>query len=324
MCAPGTALFETEKFMLNLENNDDSSYEISGSSSIKSVARYLHHLRTLTVIRHTIPVIIASQQHRGMNLALLEEDLDYQERANELEKEIDSRLFALKLLNRELSYPVLAQDIEQLLLEWENVSNWSGGPALENFNLHSHFIEQLLRLVWSASEKTGYFSGLVSVAEQLQPLPGIPEPGDEVLIRFLLQETPELIELIARIRGLATHVSVLGVCDEEHTAWLDYLLRLLNQKKEKFRILDKTLKKYVLRELPVLIDMQIQDSRIVQLVKLVQDKIIGKAVINLESQVIFSMATSIIDSQTEVVYQGLNFIQSKMHSQFENQYKRDS
>jgi hypothetical protein len=310
--------------MLNVENSDNICFENSDTSSIKSVARYLHHLRSLTIIRHTFPVIIASQKHRGINLALLEGEFDYQKGASELEKEIDSRLLALKLLNRELSFPVPTLDIEQLLLEWENVKSWSGGPALENFNLHSHFIEQLLKLMWNASEKTGYFSGSVNLNDLSQPTSGIPESADEVLARFILQETPELVELIARIRGLATHVSVVGICDEEHTTWLDYLLRLLNQKKEKFRTLDKTLNRYVLRDLPVLIDMQIQDSRIVQLVQLIQDQILGKSDISLESQVVFNMATGIIDSQKEVIYQGLNFIQSRMHSQFENQYKQIS
>lgn len=304
--------------MLNNKDNHETSNPALDITAIRSVARYMHYLRTLTIIRHIVPIVIASQQHRGANLAYLEGDASYQTKVVELQTQIDYRLTTLQLINQELSKPVAKLEIEQLLQEWHNVKSWSGGPALENFNLHSHFVEQLMRLVWQVTERSNFFfmdsmfpedSGNNSRGDELI--------GDTLLIRFILHETPELVELIARIRGIATHASVLGICDTEHSSRLDYLLRQLNQKKEQFRSMPKALHKYAVEDLPLLLDIQMQDSRIVQLVQLVENQILRKNKIELDSQDIFVMATSIINSQTEVVYQGLDFIQNKMHSQFE-------
>ena len=134
--------------MLKAENKQEIISDTCDVSATKSVARYLYHLRTITIIRHIIPVIIASQQHRGSLLAFLEGDTIYQKKLSDLEAEMDHRLSTLKLLNTELSEPVPAWDIEQLLQEWQTVKDWSEGPPLENFNLHSHFIEQQMKLMW--------------------------------------------------------------------------------------------------------------------------------------------------------------------------------
>jgi hypothetical protein len=84
-------------------------------------------------------------------------------------------------------------------------------------------------------------------------------------------------------------------------------------------MLSKSLHKYVLHDLPALVEMQMQDSRIVQLVQLVEDQILRNSDnVQLDSQALFVMATNIIKSQTEVVYQGLDYIQNKMHRLFDD------
>ena len=286
----------------------------------KTVAKYLHHLRSITIIRQMIPLIIASQQHRGANLALLEGDASFQDKVAILQDEIDSRFATLQLLNKELSTPVPELEIRQLWQEWVTVREWSGGSVLENYNLHSHFVEQLMRLVWYIAEKTNHFSFALSkdqagpkkVSQYDEAL-----SGDALLVKFILSETPELIELIARIRGLATHAAVSGVCDSEHNSLLDYLIKQLNQKKEKFRTLSVTLQSYSLHDVPALIDLQIQDVRIVQLVQLIENNILRKNKINIDGHTVFTMATNIINSQTKVVGQGLDFIQNKVHHQLD-------
>jgi hypothetical protein len=308
--------------MLKVEIGKENTRQIEELSAIKAVAKYLHHLRTLNIIRHTMPVIIASQQHRGAFLAYMQGDNAYEEKVVKLQNEIDYRLTTLKLLNHELGEPVSEQKISQLILEWQNVKIWSGGPSIENFNLHSHFIEQQMKLVWSATEKTKlFFNEHETLSEVNDTFRKIDKKNDGILVRFCLHETPELIELIAKIRGLATHASVAGKCDAEHASWLGYLLRQLNQKKEQFRLVSKSLQKYALHDLPALVDMQMQDSRIVQLVQIVDEEILRSNNIQIDHQALFIMATNIIKSQTEVVYQGLDYIQNKMHRLFDDELK---
>lgn len=294
----------------------------------KTVARYLHHLRSITIIRQLISLITATQKHRGANLALLGGDEYFSDKVATLQKEIDNRIMTLQLLNQELSEPIPNRDIATLLQEWETVRDWSGGKALENFNLHSNFIEQQMKLLWHITEKTNCFL-LATTPKPVTPDTELSQQGellagDTLLVQFILLETPELMELLARIRGLATHAGVIGSCDSEHSSWLDYLLKQLNLKKERFRILSRSLQRYSLRDVPALIDLQIQDVRIVQLVQLVENNILYQDKVDIDSHNIFTMVTSIINSQTEVIKQGLDFIQNKIHRQLDGWHSEDT
>jgi hypothetical protein len=86
-------------------------------------------------------------------------------------------------------------------------------------------------------------------------------------------------------------------------------------------LVSKSLQKYALHDLPALVDMQMQDSRIVQLVQIVDEEILRSNNIQIDHQALFIMATNIIKSQTEVVYQGLDYIQNKMHRLFDDELK---
>ncbi len=304
--------------MLKIANNQDTVSRAKETAAITSVARYLHQLRAITIIRHLIPVIIVSQQHRGASLALLEGDKAYQGKVVEFQNEIEYRLTTLQLLNQELSRPVNDLELEHLRQEWINIRAWSGGKVLENFNLQSHFIEKQMKLVWRAKEKTNYFYIGVSKTNTYRDTNDSEiNDGYALLIQFILHETLELIELLAKTRGLSTHAMVIGTCDSDHYSWLEYLLREINIKKERFRNLFQTLQKYMLSDIPCLADLQMQDSRMVQLVQFVEKNILRQSLIKQDSQEIFNMATAIIQSHTELVYQGLDFIQNMMHRQFD-------
>ena len=309
MCVPGKALLLDEIFMLNAENRQNDPDEEKDAELYKVVAQYLIQLRALTIIRHIFPTVIASQQHRGVTLALLGGDVIYETRVGRLEEEIDNRLTVLKLLNSELSFPVKESEIESIKQEWKNVKTWPEGPILENFNLHSHFIEQQMNLTLRIAENSNLFSPTEIISE----VGNYADKNEALLTRAILFELPKLIELIARIRGLATHASVSGSCDTEHHSRLEFLIRELNQKKEQFRVLSKVLYKYMLNDLPSLINLQIQDFKIVQLTLFVEDKILREAHIDRHNKSIFIIATNIISSHTEVVYEGLDYIQNKLH-----------
>ncbi|MEJ2362416.1 MAG: hypothetical protein P8Z75_13530 [Gammaproteobacteria bacterium] len=308
----------------NADNKVRIFKEKSGLSAARIVVKYLHHLRSITVIRQLLSLITVVQQHRGANLALLEGDDTFSGKVSALQNEINNRFTTLQLLNRELSTPIPDPEIATLLQEWRTLRDWAGGSALENFNLHSNFIEQLMKLMWQVTEKTDSFQLAAAQAPANNDITSSPAGGsfadDTLLVQFILLETPEFMELLARLRGLATHACVMGACDPEHGTWLDYLLKQLNLKKERFRVLSKSLQKYSLRDVPALIDLQIQDVRIVQLIQLVENKILRQDTIELDSHHIFSMATNIINAQMEVVRQGLDFIQNKIHRQLDGWY----
>jgi len=313
--------------MLKKVHSDSGLVTVGHVNATKAVAKYIYHLRSITIIRQIIPLMIASQLHRGAQLALMEGGKYFEEKVKILQAEIDSRFTTLLLLNKELSTPLQEQQIKLLLQEWDTLQDWNGGPVLENFNLHSHFIEQLMRLIWSVSEKSNYF--LVKLSRDTKSNShknhnsndSISASADDGLLsKFVLQEIPELIELLARIRGLATHSSVIKQCDAEHKTWLEFLLKQLKQKNEKFRVLIRSLQIYALRDLPALIDIEIQDVGIVQLIQFVENNILRDSDIEVNGHNVFMLTTNIINSYNKVVKQGIDFIQNKINQQLDSSH----
>ena len=281
------------------------------------VSQYLHQLRSITIIRLLLPLFISSQQHRGANLALYEGNDQFRTKVAMLQNEINNRLLSLEMINKEFSETLSGTELMQLKQEWDAVRDWQGGSALESFKLQSHFIEQQMKLIWTVTENANIFASmtptLIEGGATLGETSNVAFSGDKLLIKFVLQEIPELIEILAKIRGLATHVSVIGFCDEEHYSWLEYLLKMLNQKKENFRNFSRQLQNYVFGDVPAIIDLQIQDTKIVHFVQVVERKILSRGPINIESQDIFNMASEIIEAHSVVINQGLGFVRIKIH-----------
>ncbi len=271
----------------------------------KIVNQYLGSLRSITIIRQLLPLIIACQQHRGMNLAVLGGDDSFREKLLGLRREMQLRLLSLAQLNDGLSQPVSAARIQELKVQWQLVEAWTGSDALEDFDLHNRFVESLMNFLSEIAQKENFF---------------LSQNDDVRLAKLVLIEIPELIELLARLRGLATHVAVSGACDEQHAQWIKQLLKELNRKKEIFRVLSTALQKYSVREVPALIDLLVQDAKIVQLVLYINERVLNIKDKPADAQYIFGMATEIIHAQAEVMKQGLEFIQGKTHQKFDNQH----
>ena len=311
-----------KKVIMSVSDREADEQEFSANdflkpSASKAVNQYLAALRSITIIRQLLPLIIACQQHRGSNLAVLGGDTSFKERLGSLRKEMQRRLLSLEQLNESLSAPLSPDKLQHLNMQWQAVEAWAGTDALEDFNLHNKSIEKLMGLLFQLAQKENFF--FLEDDFGISSSPGS-HHDDVKLARLVLTEIPELIELLARIRGLATHVAVSNFCDEQHAQWIKQLLKELNRKKEKFRILSLSLQKYSVREVPALVDLLVQDAKIVQLVLYIDQRILNNSDKAADAQYIFKMATDIIDAQTEVMKQGLEFIQRKIHQRFDNKH----
>ncbi len=291
-----------------LPNRDNLEVD---TTAARVVAQYLHELRSITLIRLLVPLFIASQQHRGASIALFEGNSAFKDRVDALQNEIRNRFITLETINKEFSETLTISETRQLRHEWETIRDWYGGTALENFRLHSHFTEQLMKLIWTLTERASRFNARYDQMDNS-------EDNTDLLIWFLLHETPELIELIAKIRGLATHATALGYCDEEHSSWLRYLLVQLNQKKEVFREHLSALQNYALKDVPAIIHLHIEDIKIVQLVQQVNENVLNQSTIKITGSDLFDMATAIIDSYSDVFEQGLSFVRSRINRQLDD------
>jgi hypothetical protein len=297
---------------------------IGEAAVAKGTLRYLEHLKSLTLIRHIIPIIISTQQHRGANLALLVKpkgDTYFEEKVEVLKNNIGNHLYSLKVINEDFSRFIPAEKVANLELEWCTIRDWAGGPELENFNLHNHFIEQLIKLIVSITERADYFS-LYLPGDKNADTSNLfntvkKNSNDKLLIQYVLHETLEFIELIAKFRGLSTHALAMNSCDDTDCHSVKFLITQLNQKKEKFRRIPDFLKPYIVSDFSSIIEFQVQDVRIVQLIKVIEDKVIFKEGRDIDQHEFFDMVTNIINSLTEIVSQGIIYIQTKINKQLD-------
>ncbi|ARU55028.1 MAG: hypothetical protein MI864_10055 [Pseudomonadales bacterium] len=156
------------------------------------------------------------QQHRGYTLAVLGGNNFFESRVVFKSREIDRHLQSIKVKlpvysHAQADHPssLREKQIKALTNEWLTISqHWRKDSAFECFLLHSHFINQVLKLIWDVAEVTGHLD--VSVQHNQLVLLG-------------LRKIPELIENIAQSRGLGVHIVSTPVRDDRILSRLDYL-----------------------------------------------------------------------------------------------------
>ena len=289
---------------------------------------YLKQLNSLLLIRMLNPLIIACQQHRGASTVLLEGNASFKPKVDALQGEIYKRIHVLKTINREYGYIIPERAVVEIELEWEAlVREWSTDTVITNFDFHCHFIEKLLGFMWDITLKSGYFfAPITSVTSASFDLDTSNAPfalrksslanGSQIkksdhhaVVTIVIRDIPALIETMAKVRGLATHTTVIGRCDRDHQQRLSTLLVELNHQKEKLIKALRPLQHYMLSGMPALVDTLLHEHKLSQLPEMVNQEIIGRSEITLESHHVFNFVTEIIEIYYAVIEQGITLIQ---------------
>lgn len=294
--------------------------------SDQAILDYLKQLNGLMLIRMLNPLIIACQQHRGASTVLLEGNSSFHPLVTALQLDIRKRLHAVRAINREYGYIIPERAVMEIELEWDVVvQEWSKDTVITNFDFHSHLIERLLGFMWDITQKAGhFFSPVASVVSADFQLDGsgvpviqnssrkgiqIKKSDHHAVVAIVIRDIPELIETIAKVRGLATHTTVSSHCDKDHQLRLSTLLADMNHQKEKLSKSLRPLHHYMLSGIPALVDTLLHEHKLSQLIDMVNQEIIGRSKISLDSHQLFSFVTEIIEIYCAVVEQGIVLIQ---------------
>ncbi len=318
--------------MLNRVSNkiiEDNPRALEGADTDDhAILDYLKQLNALVLIRMLNPLIIACQQHRGASTVLLQGNGSFQPLVDALQTEIQKRIHALKTINHEYGHPIAERALAEIALEWEVLAQeWSRDTVITNFDFHSHFIEKLLGFMWDITQKAGYFfaptvgvasaefnldgSGVPIAPRKVSSITGarIKKSDHHAVVTIVIRDIPELIETMAKVRGLATHATVIGHCDRDHQLRLGTLLVELNHQKEKLIKSLRPLQHYMLSGMPALVDTLLHEHKLNQLLDLVNQEILGRSNITLESHQLFNFVTGIIEIYCAVIEQGIILIQ---------------
>ena len=159
-----------------------------------------------------------------------------------LQKQFERRLASLEAFAKLTGGLLSAREKENLHNAWHTIRvDWQQDDVIDNFELHSHFIEQLHGMMVSVGKTIEQpVSMLIAQAED-SPLPiedalAYPRLFKQMeLLHFISSQVPAMIEQIARIRGLATYAAAKGVCDYHHDRKLRYVISCSRAQHEKLR-----------------------------------------------------------------------------------------
>jgi hypothetical protein len=174
--------------------------------------RHQQRQKCLNLCGQILDLITHIQQHRGATLAILAGDDFFETRLNAIKPRVLKNLQDVQALRTDF---ITNNTWETLCAEWFTVNNhWRHDNAFHNFELHTHLIQQLLKLFRDFCDSP-IFQNL--------------ENNHARLAKLTLQELPELMETTAQIRGIGTHCLVSGDSDKVFTDRLGFLKRYFSR-----------------------------------------------------------------------------------------------
>ncbi|MBR9911850.1 MAG: hypothetical protein GYB33_16015 [Gammaproteobacteria bacterium] len=190
---------------------------------------YRERQSVLTIVRMLNHLISAIQQHRGVSLAQLAGDGLFVADVSKVQSQVNKRLWVMEHSCDHYDSLIPEHVRSNIQHSWNTVCHdWEGDALLENFEYHSFLIEQLLQLSTDLARGLGEPLALVCNLSAAA-VPKASSVLNEWILSLVSRALPQLVEHLARIRGLATHAAVVGQCDEEQAKKLRYWLQCAEQ-----------------------------------------------------------------------------------------------
>lgn len=265
---------------------------------------------TLTLIKQINQMIGEVQLHRGMSMSLLGGSEIFQKDIDQLQVRLERRLTALEIITRNTGGLLSPRDKENLSNAWTTIRhNWQDDHLVDNFELHSHFIEQLLEIVSTLSQK------LIDSLCEWQPNVDTennavyPRSFKEIeVINFVARQIPQSIELIAKIRGLSSYATTVGTVEYTEDRKMRYLIKCAREKNEKLRHQSQRLLTLTEDYVPALTHINEFEMKLLRLFDLVERDVLGGTTMTTNSHQLFKWATDIMAAYATITDQGWNLI----------------
>lgn len=245
----------------------------------------------------TLRLIGAIARHRGMSLSILANGQTFAADLSKLQLEINRRIALLKVVSAPLQqeYNINFERIEQA---WRTIEEgWQQDTVRENFEYHSHFIELLQSVITRVTEPLNAL-----LETQANPIP-------QLLLTFCGKTMPQLIELIARIRGLATYLLLSGNRDEQALLRLGHFVKELKKHQYLYQQSIQRLNALPAHKMPALGMIKAYELKLSFVLETVENAVLGDGQSTLSGPQLFQISTEIISVYQQVTLDGLDALQ---------------
>lgn len=251
------------------------------------------------------------QRHRGFSMGILAGNESFVADFNDLQQQMSRRVQMLTAFADRSPMLFSRTDIERLHYAWGTIrDNWQGDSVLENFEFHSHFVDQLLLLMARLAERIGqpYYQQIGAIVDSPK-LSRLAEPNlYQQLLTFSSRQLPRFIEMLGKVRALSVHMAATGRSESGYGKRLNYLLQCVSQEKGAVFEATNSLHHNLIEQLPVLLTIKTYEYKLDYLLDKVHNDIIGSVVIPIREEEIFDMATEIIDIYWKIVDNSFNLL----------------
>lgn len=236
----------------------------------------------------------AVQKHRGASLACLDGDIKFAPAVLSLQNQIEKYLAALDTVTRGIKQPLLNQSFfSNVRIEWATIAEgWQRDNVVQNYEFHCHLVEAI-RIV-----------SRHLVSDHLMKPLSCNESSFRAEFETVLITLIDTIELIAKLRGLATHVATLKSRNGDLYSRIGFLLKTIPQENSALYHTLQAMEDTSLR-VSGMNRLALQQTRVSNLLDEIQTEIVNSDQINIDAGQLFEQATTIIDTYWQILDQSI-------------------
>jgi len=276
--------------------------EIETAESIS--LNFSRHSQCITSIKLLSQLNQALQKHRGACMAFLGGDQSFLPMVARLQKHIGRLLLVLSDVN-ERNALISGANLSNIDSGWQTIlMGWQDDDILLNFEFHGHLIDSLKQVLRSL------------MREQLMYQLSDNGKSCDSLLHTVLVQIPELIEQVARLRGLSTNAAVVQACGADSHKRISFLIKEIPIQNERLLVVLEEIQS-VHGVVPRLQSLKALRMVLQRYLISVQVNILESSQISTSGVELFNSSTEIVDALWMAVEQGTQKIESLMFLQLQ-------